>query len=159
MSVMYLFTRFRFNWGEIEFSIFSTYSFITHLFGTMFSVGVFSHLMKIDDAMIGVMSSLSKILSSFVYAFAVENWQIYLGPLVEILNGTSLIAMRSIASKLVGSDELGKINSLFGLAEAITRIMYEPMYTQMYSSTLSILPGAFFLIGSALTAPAVLIFL
>jgi len=29
-------------------------------------------------------------------------------PIVEILNGTSFIAMRSIASKLVPSDELGK---------------------------------------------------
>lgn len=47
--------------------------------GTLFSVGVFSQMMKIDDAIIGIMSSMSKILSSFVYAFAVTKWQIYLG--------------------------------------------------------------------------------
>ena len=75
----------------------------------MFSVGVFSHMLKIDDALIGVMSSMSKILSSFIYAFAVTDWQLYLGPIVEILNGTSFIAMRSIASKLVSKDELGTI--------------------------------------------------
>lgn len=77
--------------------------------GTLFSVGVFSHLLQIDDAIIGVLSSMSKIISSFVYAFAANTWQLYLGPIAEILNGTSFIAMRSIASKLVQSDELVRL--------------------------------------------------
>ena len=74
--------------------------------GTLFSVGVFSHYLQIDDAIIGVFSSISKIISSFVYAFAQNTWQLYLGPIAEILNGTSFIAMRSIVSKLVESNEL-----------------------------------------------------
>lgn len=120
---------------------------------------------------------MSKILSSFVYAFAVTEWQLYLGrsnflkqdvfftnytlpaPLVEILNGTSFIAMRSIATKLVESDELGKVNSLFGVAEALMPLVYAPMYASLYQATIETLPGAFFLVGGALTAPAVIIFL
>lgn len=47
--------------------------------GVMFSVGVLSHRLKIADALVGMLSSLSKILSSFVYAFAVTRWQLYLG--------------------------------------------------------------------------------
>lgn len=78
--------------------------------GTLFSVGVFSHLLQIDDAIIGVLSSMSKIISSFVYAFATNTWQLYMGPIAEILNGTSFIAMRSIVSKLVQSDELVRLN-------------------------------------------------
>lgn len=159
MAVSYLFTRFKFNWSEIEFSLFSTYAMLTSLVGTVWSVGVFSHMLKIDDALIGVMSSMSKILSSFVYAFAENMWQLYLGPIVEILNGTSFIAMRSMASKLVASDELGKVNSLFGVAEALMPLVYAPMYTTVYAATMNTLPGAFFLLGGALTTPAVIIFL
>jgi len=33
MAVLYLFTRYRFNWNEVDFSIFSTYSMVTNLFG------------------------------------------------------------------------------------------------------------------------------
>lgn len=33
MVVMYLFTRYRFNWDEVDFSIFSTYSMCTNLLG------------------------------------------------------------------------------------------------------------------------------
>lgn len=49
----------------------------------MVSVGVFSHLLKIDDALVGVMSCMSKILASFVYAFASTDWMIYLGMSIE----------------------------------------------------------------------------
>lgn len=38
-------------------------------------------------------------------------------------------------------------------------LVYAPMYTQVYRATLDVLPGAFFLLGGALTFPAVIIFL
>lgn len=79
-------------------------------------------------------------------------------PIVEILNGTSFIAMRSIASKLVPPEELGKVNSLFGVCEALMPLVYGPMYSAVYASTMNTLPGAFFLLGGALTMPAVIIF-
>ncbi|XP_041988750.1 solute carrier family 46 member 3-like [Aricia agestis] len=159
MSVMYLFTRYRFNWNEVDFSMFSTYAMCTSLLGTLFSVGVFSHLLKYDDAIIGVISCMSKILAGFMYAFATKTWHIYIAPLIEIFNGTSFIAMRSMVSKLVGRDELGKVNSFFGLAEAMMPLVYAPMYTSVYSATIKTFPGAFFLLGGGLTVPAVLIFL
>ncbi|XP_059058574.1 lysosomal proton-coupled steroid conjugate and bile acid symporter SLC46A3-like [Achroia grisella] len=159
MSVMYLFTRYRFNWNEVDFSMFSTYAMCTSLVGTLFSVGVFSHLLKFDDAIIGVISCMSKILSGFMYAFATTTWQIYIAPLVEIFNGTSFIAMRSMVSKLVERGELGKVNSFFGLAEAMMPLVYAPMYTTVYTATIKSFPGAFFLLGGGLTVPAVVIFL
>ncbi|RZC41749.1 MFS 1 domain containing protein [Asbolus verrucosus] len=112
MNVTYLFTRYRFNWDEVDFSMFSTYSMITNL----------------------------------------------IGAIVEILNGTSFIAMRSIASKLVPADELGKVNSLFGACEALMPLVYGPMYSATYAATINIMPGAFFILGGILTLPAVIIF-
>ncbi|XP_017782042.1 PREDICTED: uncharacterized protein LOC108566582 [Nicrophorus vespilloides] len=159
MVVMYLFTRFRFNWDELDFSIFSTYNMITSLVGTSVSVGLFSHLLKIDDALIGVISCTSKVLSSVVYTFATTSLVFYLGALVEIFNGTSFIAMRSIASKLVPSEELGKVNSLFGVCEALMPLVYGPMYSATYAATMETMPGAFLLLGGALTIPAVVIFM
>ncbi|CAH1381600.1 unnamed protein product [Tenebrio molitor] len=158
MNVTYLFTRYRFNWDEVDFSMFSTYSMITNLIGTSISVGVFSHVLKIDDAIVGIYSSMSKILSSFVYGFAKTSLVFYLGAIVEILNGTSFIAMRSIASKLVPADELGKVNSLFGACEALMPLVYGPMYNATYAATINVMPGAFFILGGILTVPAVIIF-
>lgn len=159
MVVMYLFTRFKYNWDELDFSIYSTYNMITSLIGTTISVGLFSHFLKMDDALIGVISSTSKVLSSLVYAFAKTTTQFYMGALVEIFNGTSFIAMRSIASKLVPTEELGKVNSLFGVCEALMPLLYGPMYSATYAATMETLPGAFLLLGGGLTIPAVIIFM
>ncbi|XP_073951279.1 probable peptidoglycan muropeptide transporter SLC46 [Choristoneura fumiferana] len=158
MNVLYLFMRFRFNWNEVQFSMFCTYSIITNLVGTLFSISIFSSFMKLDDTIVGSISCASKILASFIFAFATTTTEIYLAPLVEIFNGTSFIAMRSIASKLVTSEELGKVNSLFGLAEAMTPLVYGPLYSRVYMATLSFLPGAVFLLGAAMTVPAMAIF-
>lgn len=124
----------------------------------MISVVILSGHFKLDDALIGVFSTTSKILSSVIYGLAVYQWQMYAGSVIDIINGTSLIAMRSIASKLVSNDELGKVNSLFGVAESLVPLVYAPLYAKIYTATLSILPGTFFLVGGGMTVPALVIF-
>lgn len=37
-------------------------------------------------------------------------------------------------------------------------LIYGPMYSATYAATLNVMPGAFFLLGGALTVPAVVIF-
>lgn len=56
-------------------------------------------------------------LFTTVWCYLVINaFHIYFsGAIVEILNGTSFIAMRSIASKLVPTDELGKLCNYFSI--------------------------------------------
>lgn len=60
---------------------------------------------------------------------------------------------------LIFSSTQGKLNSLIGVGEALTPLVFAPMYTQMYRATLRYFPGAFFLLGGALTFPAVIIFM
>ncbi|RVE46608.1 hypothetical protein evm_008741 [Chilo suppressalis] len=158
ITITYLFTRFRFNWDEVQFSIWSTYCIVTNFIGTALSMSLFSSYMKLDDTLLGIISCTSKVIASFAYAFARNDLEIYLAPLLEILNGTSFIAMRSIASKLVSGEEFGKVNSLFGLAEAMMPLVYGPLYSQVYTATLDLLPGAVFLLGALLTLPAIGIF-
>ncbi|XP_033336856.1 putative peptidoglycan muropeptide transporter SLC46 [Megalopta genalis] len=158
MVVMYLYMRYRYHWNEVKFSMFTTFAMVTNLIGTAVSVGVFSHILKIDDAIVGIMSSMSKILAGFVYAFATTDWMIYLGAIVEIVNGTSFIAMRSIVSKLVSANELGKMNSLFGVCESLMPLVYGPMYSSIYGATMKSFPGTFFIVGACMTMPAVFAF-
>ncbi|XP_063890216.1 lysosomal proton-coupled steroid conjugate and bile acid symporter SLC46A3 [Helicoverpa armigera] len=157
ISVMYMNTRYRFNWDEVKFSIFQTYNFITHTIGTIFSILVLSKYLQWHDSLLGIVSTLSKIASSFVYCFAPNEKIFYLAPLVEILNGTSLLAMRSIISKLVEPDELGKVNSLVGMVETLMPLIYVPLYTRVYAATMEVLPGAVFLLGASMTLPAVVV--
>ncbi|KAF2884245.1 hypothetical protein ILUMI_21937 [Ignelater luminosus] len=159
MNVLYLYTRYKFHWNELDFSIFFTYSCIAHLLGCTFALAFFSKFLKLDDALLGLISSVSKICGCLVYAFAPTSLVFYIGTLVEVFNGTAFIAMRSIISKLVSGDELGKMNSIFGMSEALMPLVYGPMYSALYKATITIFPGSFYLLGSFLTIPAVIIFI
>ncbi|XP_045534302.1 solute carrier family 46 member 3 [Papilio machaon] len=159
ISILYISTRFRFNWDEVKFSIFQTYNFVAHSLGTIFSLTVFSKLLGWHDSLLGIISTVSKIMASFVYCFAPNQMIFALGPLVEILNGTSFLALRSLLSKMVADDEFGKINSLISLSETLMPLFYIPLYTKTYAATMDVFPGAVFLLGTALTLPAVIVFI
>ncbi|XP_013184458.2 proton-coupled folate transporter [Amyelois transitella] len=158
LSVMYIFARYRFNWDEVKYSIYSTYSLITHSIGTLFSISVFSKKLGADDAVLGMISAASKICGALVLAFARNDIEVYMCPLVEILNGTSGIALRSIASKLVSYQELGKVFSLFGVAETIMPLVFTPLYSRVYILSLHVLPGAVFLLSVLASLPVFGIF-
>ena len=59
---------------------------------------------------------------------------------------------------LIFNNFSGKVNSLFGLAEAMMPLVYGPLYSRVYMATLNVLPGAVFLLGAGMTVPAVAIF-
>lgn len=159
MPLFYLFTRYKFNWSELEFSFYSTYSMGLNLIGTGFAVTVLSSMLKLDDALVGAIASISKVPSSLIYAFSQLEWHMYFGPVAEIIGGASFIAMRSLASKMVSSNELGKMNSLFGIIESIAPLIYSPVLATIYSATLTKMPGAFFLVGGAMSIPGALLFM
>ncbi|XP_041975987.1 proton-coupled folate transporter-like [Aricia agestis] len=158
-SITYIFCRYRFNWDELKYSIYSIYSLTLHTIGTMIAIGLFSKKLKVDDSVLGIMAITSRISGALVWAFAENTMQIYIAPLVELLNGTTVIALRSIASKLVPAHELAKVYSLFGLAETIVPLISAPLYTRVYISTLHLLPGAVFLVSVMTATPILLIFI
>ncbi|CAG5058556.1 unnamed protein product [Parnassius apollo] len=158
IATLYISTRYRFNWDEVKFSIFQTYNFVTHTIGTLFSLAVFNKYLGWHDSILGIISTVSKILASFLYCFAPNEQIFFLAPLVEILSGTSLLALRSILSKLAAAHEFGKINSLFEFTENLMPLVYVPLYTKTYAATMEVLPGAVFLLGASMTLPALCVF-
>lgn len=53
--------------------------------GTLFSISIFSDFMKLDDTVVGIISCTSKILASFIFAFASTTTEIYIGKLILII--------------------------------------------------------------------------
>lgn len=60
------------------------WQYIVHFVGTLFSISIFSDLMKLDDTIVGIISCTSKILASFIFAFARTTTAIYLGMYIVI---------------------------------------------------------------------------
>lgn len=50
-----------------------------NILGTALCIGLFSHLLQIDDGLIGVMACAGKVVAGIFYAFATVEWVYYLG--------------------------------------------------------------------------------
>lgn len=158
-SIMYLYTRLRFNWDAVDYSVFSAFSSVAHLLGNVGSIVIFSKWLKADDSVLGGVSSLSRILGGIGYTLAPTAIWFYACTLLDVVNGTAFIVSRSMATKLVTENNMGKVNSLFGVLEALSALVCVPTFSALYRATIDIFPGAFNISGVILTLPAILIYI
>jgi len=76
-----------------------------------------------------------------------------------MMNGTIGVIVRSMLSKIVRPDEVGKMFSLLGVLESLLPLVMVPAYAMLYRSTATVFAGAFFFLSVAVTLPAEAIFM
>ncbi|XP_045446533.1 proton-coupled folate transporter-like [Melitaea cinxia] len=157
-TVRYLFTRNRFNWDALKYSFYNTFYILVHFLGALISISLFSRRLKWQDATLGLISTVSKIIGGLATGLARNSLEMYLAVAIEIFNATSFTALRAISSKLVTSDELGKMISIFNLTEVLTSMVFGPIYSWIYMMTLKIDAGVIYYCSTVLTIPPVIIF-
>ncbi|KAG6460452.1 hypothetical protein O3G_MSEX011988 [Manduca sexta] len=153
--ITYMYVRYRLKWDALKYSLYSTYSIVTHSLGALFSISVFSKRWGFHDSVLCLISVTSKLAGSILITFVQTDFHMFMVPIVEILNATTFTSLRSLASKLVPSEELGKMNSLFSLVETLAALMFDPTYSAMYAKTIPIFTGAVFLFSAFMTLPAI----
>lgn len=178
--MVYFFTRVQFKWTQVELSYFSTYNLVTTFLGksqnyvslissliyfyvfiytgTTIIIELLSKRLQIADSLIAIFATLSKITANAVYASSFTSWLFYAGAAVEMFTTGTGIAVRSIGSKVVLADEVGKLNALLGLVESLEPTLYAPLYLAVWDATRDSFTGAFLLMSIALILPALLIF-
>ncbi|XP_013187731.2 proton-coupled folate transporter [Amyelois transitella] len=156
-QMTYWFTRYKFKFTEVDYSLFLTYSVLVGSVGSFVTIYLFSKRWEIEDSIIGVVACLSRIAASVVYALAPSRTIYFLGPVLDMFSSAGATSLRSIATKLVNDDEIGKTSSLISISEALVPVIYSPVYSKVYLSTLSTFAGAFYLISAALAVPAIVI--
>lgn len=73
------------------------------------TIYLFSKRWKIEDSVIGVVACISRIAASVVYALAPNRTIYFLGPVLDMFSSAGATSLRSIATKLVDADEIGKL--------------------------------------------------
>ncbi|CAF4807144.1 unnamed protein product [Pieris macdunnoughi] len=155
----YWFTRYKYKFTEVDYSLFLTYSVLVGTVGSFITIYLFSKRWKIEDSIIGIIACVSRVAASVVYAMAPNRTVYFLGPVLDMFSAAAATSLRSIATKLVNADEVGKTSSLISISEALVPVIYSPVYSKVYLSTLSTFAGAFYLISASLAVPASLIYI
>lgn len=130
--------------------------------GTMFVVGVLHKVFKIPETALLLIGFLSMLNGALMFGLATSGWYIYAGMLclqntlrrgfnrgdisgacVKILGGGISPMTRSLISKTVPSEEIGKVFAFIVGLETLSGMIACPMYTFVYNSTLETLPSAY----------------
>ncbi|XP_045764931.1 proton-coupled folate transporter-like [Maniola jurtina] len=158
-TIRYLFTRFRFNWDALKFSIYNTFHITIHAFATVVAISLFSRRWQWGDPVLGLISNASKIMAAITIGLSRNPSDMYISAVIEMFNGISFTSLRSMSSKLVSNDELGKMISVFNLTEILTSMVFGPLYSWIYMVSLKIDSGIIFYCSTVLTVPPVIIYI
>jgi len=85
-------------------------------------------------------------------AYGRHTWLIFLAAVVAAPSAFVVASCKSIISKLVGEDELGRAFSLVSCGESAAGLAGSVLFTSVYAATVSVMPGLAFLLDSALMA-------
>ncbi|KAJ8925713.1 hypothetical protein NQ315_009560 [Exocentrus adspersus] len=130
-SVLYLYTQNVFNWTPVEYSYFVTVNGLVHLMGNAVGVPVFTKILNLSDLMIIFITVINKIITNEFF--------------LSLLTRVFKVAKKSIITKVVSKDDIGKAQSLLGICETLAPAASVPIYNQLvYINTLAVYPAAFF---------------
>ena len=71
------------------------------------------------------------------------DWMIYLGVFISILDYASSTMFRSLISKNVHTNEVGRVFSVVGIFETLIPFATAPLFGFLYKSTVAFQPNAF----------------
>lgn len=148
--LLYLFVRQKFSWTLQDVTIFSSSEMAMTMIGTIFALFFLKRSLKYNDLKISTFGMSSALISVIFTTFAFTSWQMYLAAFIGCLRITTFPMLRSLMSTVVNENEVSKIYSLTSSIEAMSGLGAAPLYTAVYSSTLSTFPSAFYLITAGL---------
>ncbi|XP_045463912.1 proton-coupled folate transporter-like isoform X2 [Harmonia axyridis] len=146
-TVVYLYTRLKFGWDEMDFSIFFIAHSMIDIVGSFSAIVILSKIFKWRDSSIGILALCTTMIAETIYVTAPDYRFFYAGILMDVFFTGTPIALRALMAKVVPEDELGRSNSVFGLSEAVIPLIFGPIYSAVYRGSIDFFPGSYFFVS------------
>ncbi|XP_050504221.1 uncharacterized protein LOC114345429 isoform X2 [Diabrotica virgifera virgifera] len=149
-STRYMFLRGKLNWTFTKYNIYNSICSLVWIGGTMTGSYILQRKFHVPDsvlALIGLISMLSCIILQFL---ATNDTLMYIAGGSRVLIGVVAPMLRANISRLVPSDEVGKIFAMVVGGGALAAASLTPVYTVVYNSTIYINSALYNLISISL---------
>lgn len=146
-SVLFNFQRKILNWDAGTNALNKAYLLLISTIGTILMTGVVGKLLKVRDIFLALISIILTIVSKFIYFSSTTTSQFFIGTTVDAAGGVRGLAVRSLISQVVASNETSTAFSLMGVLEAIGQFIFNFLYPTIYQCFLEydIVPMIFML--------------
>jgi len=143
----YFFVRTKLNWEALEESPFAAFGSGTAFFGNILMTTVFSKYLKMADTIIGLIASVFSAIAKLICITVSTTVMLYVARSFDMFSGVNNVANRSIVSIVVNKNEIGRVFSLMGLLENFSKLIFLPIYTNVYKQTVNTFPNAYFIVS------------
>jgi MFS family permease len=106
--------------------------------------------LKLHDSMMLAIIVFAEATSYAVSPLATRLWQFYLASALGAFGLSKYSVVRSLLSKSISPDEVGKVFSLLAILAALAPVAGNPIFRQLYNKTMDTIPGSIFILGAAL---------
>lgn len=142
-NVFYLFVREKFNWTVQEYTTYNAVGIVCGVIGGILGIVVLRKVLKFSVTSLALLGVGSAIIDSLILSLAIYPWHLYFGTAISFMKGVISAMYRSILSNVVPPSDIGKIFSSAAFFETVMPLFSGPLYTYIYSQTITTYPGAF----------------
>ena len=103
-------------------------------------------LFNVDDTTLLLIGTLMSIIRLLIVSFSTRTWMVYFGIVIGCPCAMIPTAVKSIISKIVRVDEVGKVFSMFSIIQMLCNILGTLIYTNVYAVTLNVFRGMSFIV-------------
>ncbi|CAH0551578.1 unnamed protein product [Brassicogethes aeneus] len=135
-SITFLYLRDKMQWSLKQYTIFSSIGTVIFIVGTVFGIYILHTLLNITESVLVLCGFLSFMNGHLIQGLATKDWHIYGASFAKILGGLVSPMMRSLISKIIPLEEVGKIFAMVVTAESLCGILGSPIYTGIYNKTI-----------------------
>lgn len=113
------------------------------LFSKYICFPIFIDLLHFDDTILMLIDTIGTGLQSILVALSTETWMIYVAAFAGITDSSSNEIMRSLLSKQIPLDEIGKVLASIRIFGLIIPYTAGPFFGFLYRETVETAPNAF----------------
>ncbi|KAK8390738.1 hypothetical protein O3P69_010445 [Scylla paramamosain] len=150
---MYQFVRQVLDWDASEYGYWITYRNLLAALGSLFLVPLLTRSLSFTDTSLVVLGTGSLILEYLFYGLTggvSMAFLMWLGPPGGLLSNACVIAFKSMATKLVSSQEKGRINAVIAALNGLMPMVGYAAYSPIYYHSVDTFPAAQFYFGASL---------
>lgn len=157
-SVMYLFVRLKYSWDILTYSYFSAFTICAVAVGLVLTLVIFVRWLHVSDLWLAIGGTLCGLIYNLAVTFSVSSTTLCLAVIPAAFSSIGMLSIRSMISKLVPSEEQGKVFSVSASLDALAPIVTSVGYSQLYTATLVTFPEACFVLSAVvLIIPLILL--
>ncbi|XP_063615444.1 lysosomal proton-coupled steroid conjugate and bile acid symporter SLC46A3-like [Penaeus indicus] len=159
---VYLFVRRTLQWDATDFGYYLTYRNLIAAAGSLVLVPLLTRLVSISDTFLVILGSVSIVGEYGCYGFisgARQKALMWLGPPIGVLSNASVIAFRSMSTKLVSAEEKGRISAVLAALYGLMPMAGYAVYAPIYYNTVETFPAAQFFFAAGVNALIMLLFI